>query len=110
MIPRVTFILIAAFWVAMNVLLVARGIWFARQWRSRAGGSGLPENFDRAGRFIIERLSGRRTNRLCEFSTSVEQEMAELDDDKPPPAGLVARAGYQIRLNGNVASAISPTE
>ena len=38
---------------------------------------------------------------FCEFSTSVETEMAKLDEDKPPPEGLVARAGYQIHLNGN---------
>ena len=39
---------------------------------------------------------------FCEFSTSVEQEMAKLDEDRPPPEGLVARAGYQIRLDGNI--------
>lgn len=38
---------------------------------------------------------------FCEFSTSVETEMAKLDEDKPPPEGVVTRAGYQIRLNGN---------
>ncbi len=38
---------------------------------------------------------------FCEFSTSVETEMAKLDEDRPPPEGLVARAGYQIRVNGN---------
>jgi hypothetical protein len=40
---------------------------------------------------------------FCEFSTGVGREMANLDEDNPPPEGLVARAGYQIRLNGNVA-------
>jgi hypothetical protein len=40
---------------------------------------------------------------FAEFSTSIEQEMAQLDEDQPPPEGLVANAGYQIRLNGNVA-------
>ncbi len=38
---------------------------------------------------------------FCEFSTSVETEMAKLDEDKPPPEGIVARAGYLIHLNGN---------
>ena len=28
-------------------------------------------------------------------------EMAKLDEDKPPPEGVIARAGYQIHLNGN---------
>jgi hypothetical protein len=40
---------------------------------------------------------------FCEFSTSIQQEMANLDEDNPPPEGLVARTGYQIRLTGNVA-------
>ena len=39
----------------------------------------------------------------CEFSTGVGQQMAALDEDRPPPEGLVARAGYQIHLAGNVA-------
>jgi hypothetical protein len=39
----------------------------------------------------------------CEFSTSVGQEMATVDADKPPPEGLIKRAGYQIHLAGNVA-------
>jgi hypothetical protein len=39
---------------------------------------------------------------FCQFSTSVEQAMAELDEDRPPPEGLVAQSGYQIRCNGNV--------
>ena len=45
--------------------------------------------------------NGERTG-FCEFSTSVEQEMAKLDEDRPPPEGIVARAGYKIRLVGNV--------
>ncbi len=39
----------------------------------------------------------------CEFSTSVGQQMAALDEDKPPPDNLAARAGYQIHVAGNVA-------
>ena len=38
----------------------------------------------------------------CEFSTSVGQQMAAVDTDKPPPEGLVRQAGYQIHLAGNV--------
>ena len=45
--------------------------------------------------------NGVRTG-FCEFSTRVGQEMAKLDEDRPPPEGLAARAGYQIRLNGNI--------
>jgi hypothetical protein len=102
-VPRVTFLLIAAFWVAMNVLL-----WRA-EYSSR--GNGFPVPVDLVCRKILtapdaSSLSvyqdGQRTG-FCEFSTGVEQEMAQLDAEQPPPAGLVARAGYQIRLNGNVA-------
>ena len=38
---------------------------------------------------------------FCEFSTGVGQEMAKLDENSPPPEGVVARAGYQIHLNGS---------
>jgi hypothetical protein len=40
---------------------------------------------------------------FCEFSTSIQQEMAKLDEDNPPPEGLVANALSQIRISGNVA-------
>jgi hypothetical protein len=102
-IPRVIFVLIAAFWVVMNVLL----------WRAEYGasGSGISVPLDLVCRKILtapdaSSLSvyqdGQRTG-FCAFSTSVEQEMAQLDAEQPPPEGLVARGGYQIRLNGNVA-------
>ena len=103
MIPRLAFLLIAAFWVAMNVLL----------WRAEYGshGGGIPVPVDLVCRKILTApdassltvyQDGQKTG-FCEFSTSVEQEMAKLDEDKPPPEGIVARAGYQIRLDGNVA-------
>ena len=103
MIPRGAFFLVAAFWVAMNVLL----------WRAEYGShnGGIPVPLDLVCRKILtapdaSSLSvyqdGQKMG-FCEFSTSVEQEMAKLDEDNPPPEGLVARAGYQIRLNGNVA-------
>jgi hypothetical protein len=43
---------------------------------------------------------GKRTG-FCEFSTSVGQQMAQLDETKPPPEGFLSRAGYQIHINGN---------
>jgi hypothetical protein len=101
MISRVTFVLIAAFWVTMNVLL-----WHAEY--DSHGGTYVPSALvwrriltapDASSLTIFQ--GGERTG-FCEFSTSVEQEMAKLDEDKPPPEGLVAHAGYQIRLNGNV--------
>ena len=101
MISRLTFFLIAVFWVAMNVLL----------WRAEYGsrGSGVPVPVTLVWRKILtapdaSSLSiyqdGERSG-FCEFSTSVETEMAKLDEDKPPPEGVVTTAGYQIRLNGN---------
>ena len=102
MVPRLTFVLIAAFWVAMNILL----------WRSEYGsrGSGIPVPVDLVWRKVLTApdtssltvyQDGQKTG-FCEFSTSVEQAMAVLDEDKPPPEGIVARAGYQIRFDGNV--------
>jgi hypothetical protein len=44
--------------------------------------------------------NGKRTG-FCEFSTGVGQEMAQLDESKPPPEGFINHAGYQIRINGN---------
>jgi len=103
MIPRGAFILVAAFWVAMNVLL----------WRAEYGSrsSGIPVPLDLVCRKILtapdaSSLSvyqdGQKMG-FCEFSTSIQQEMANLDEDDPPPESLVASAGYQIRLTGNVA-------
>ncbi len=100
---RGAFYLVAAFWVAMNILL----------WRLEYGShnDGIPVPLDLVCRKILTApdtsslnvyQDGQRMG-FCEFSTSVEQEMAQLDEDQPPPEGLVARAGYQVRLNGNVA-------
>ena len=86
----------------MNVLL----------WRAEYGprGGGVPVPADLVWRKImtapdISSLSifqnGRWTG-FCEFSTGVEQEMAQVDEEKPPPEGYAALAGYQIRLSGNV--------
>jgi hypothetical protein len=102
MIPRLTFLSIAAFWVAMNILL----------WRSEYGlrGSGISVPVDLVWRKVLTApdtssltvyQDGQKTG-FCEFSTSVEQAMAALDEDQPPPEGIVARAGYQIRFDGNV--------
>jgi hypothetical protein len=45
--------------------------------------------------------NGRKAG-FCQFATSVEQAMAELDEDKVPPEGLVTKSGYQIHFNGTV--------
>jgi len=103
MTARLTFLGITAFWVTMNILL----------WRAEFGSHGedvsVPQELvwrriltapDASSLSVYQ--NGVRTG-YCEFSTGVGQAMATLDDDKPPQAGLVARAGYQIRLSGNVA-------
>jgi len=99
---RLTFFAIAAFWLTMNFLL----------WRSEYGarGSEIPVPMDLVWRKILTApdastlnvyQNGERSG-FCEFSTSVGQEMAKLDENHLPPAGLVARAGYQIRLYGDI--------
>jgi hypothetical protein len=102
MFARATFFLIAAFWITMNILL----------WRAEYGahGSEISIPVDLVWRKILTApdasslnvyQNGQRAG-FCEFSTSVGQAMAKLDEDKPPPEGVVARAGYQIRVNGNM--------
>lgn len=101
MTARLTFLAIAAFWVTMNVLL----------WRTEFGAHGgdTPVPLALVWRKILTApdtssmnifQDGERSG-FCEFSTSVESEMAKLDEDRPPPEGVVARAGYSIHLNGN---------
>jgi hypothetical protein len=102
MIPRLTFFFIAVFWVAMNFLL----------WRAEYGAHGgeISVPVDLVWRKILTApdasslnvfQDGRRTG-FCEFSTGVGTEMARLDENSPPPEGVVARAGWQIRANGNM--------
>jgi hypothetical protein len=101
MISRLAFLLIAAFWVTMNFLL------WRMEYGSRGSGVSVPAALvwrkiltapDASSLSIYQ--NDERSG-FCEFSTSVETEMAALDEDKPPPEGLAARAGYQIHLNGN---------
>ena len=102
MIQRTLFFFIVAFWVAMNFFL----------WRMEYGAHGgeisVPPDFvwkkiltapDASSLSVFQ--NGERTG-FCQISTGIEQEMAKLDEDNPPPEGLIARAGFQIRLNGNV--------
>ena len=86
----------------MNVLL----------WRAEYGarGHGVPVPVDLVWRKILTApdassltvYQGAKKTGFCEFSTSVEQAMAALDEDQLPPEGLVKQAGYQIRFDGNV--------
>jgi hypothetical protein len=101
MISRLTFFLIAAFWVAMNFLL-----WRA-EYGSHGGEMSVPAELvwrkiltapDASSLNVFQ--DGQRTG-FCEFSTGVETEMAQLEENSPPPEGVAAHAGYKIRVNGN---------
>jgi hypothetical protein len=100
---RLIFFAIAAFWLAMNVML------WRSEYGSRGGETPVPIGLvwkkiltapDPSSLYVYQ--NGARTG-FCEFSTSVGREMAAVDADKPPPEGLLQRAGYQIHLSGNVA-------
>lgn len=102
-IARLTFLGIAAFWVTMNVLL----------WHSEFGtrGGDTPVPIQLVWKKILTApdasslsvYQNQERMGYCEFSTSVGQQMATLDEDKPPPEGFATRSGYQIHLAGNVA-------
>jgi hypothetical protein len=102
MIPRIIFLLIAVFWITMNVLL------WRMEYDSHGAGIRVPSALvwqkiltapDISSMNVFQ--GGQRTG-FCEFSTSVEQEMATIDENSPVPKTLNSRAGYQIRFNGNV--------
>ena len=103
MVSRLTFLAIAGFWVTMNVLL----------WRSEYGSQSddFPVPWELVWRKILTAPEAsslsvyQNTVRMgyCELSTGVGQQMATLDEDRPPPEGFLAKAGYQIHLSGNVA-------
>jgi hypothetical protein len=103
MIARLFFLLIAAFWLTMNALL----------WRAEFGAHGgdTPVPVVLVWKKILTAPDAsslsvyQNSDRMgyCEFSTSVGQEMSTMDADKPPPEGVVKKAGYQIHLAGNVA-------
>lgn len=102
MTARLTFLGIAIFWLTMNGLL-----WRA-EFGSHGGDTEIPVQLvwrkiltapDASSLSVYQ--NGERMG-YCEFSTSVGQQMATVDADKPPPEGLAKQAGYQIHLAGNV--------
>ena len=103
MTARLTFLAIAAFWLTMNGLL-----WRA-EFGAHAGDTPVPAPLvwqkilttPDASSLSVYR-NGERMG-YCEVSTGVGQQMARFDDDQPPPEGIVAGAGYKIRLAGNIA-------
>jgi hypothetical protein len=97
-----TFLGLGAFWVTMNVLL----------WRMEFGSQGgdTPVPLTLVWRKILTApdasslsvyQNSERTG-YCELSTSIGQQMAALDENRPPPEGFATRAGYQLHLAGNV--------
>ena len=103
MLTRLTFFAIAAFWLTMNGLL----------WRAEYGShqDETPVPIELVWRKLLTApdasslsvYQNRDRMGYCEFSTSIGQEMAALDADRPPPECLAARAGYQVHLSGNIA-------
>jgi hypothetical protein len=103
MTKRITFLGIVAFWAVMNVML----------WRAEITGHGddlqVPPELvwhkiltapDSSSMTVYQ---DTRRMGYCELTTSVEQQMAVLDEDKLPPEGLARHPGYQIHLAGNIA-------
>ena len=103
MLARLIFLGIAGFWVTMNVLL----------WRSEYGSQtdDFPVPRELVWRKILTAPEAsslsvyQNSVRMgyCELSTGVGQQMATLDEDRPPPEGFIAKAGYQLHLTGNIA-------
>jgi hypothetical protein len=104
MIPaRLTFAGIVAFWLAMNFLL------WQKEFGVHAGDIPVPPELvwkkiltapDSSSLSVFQK---QERMGYAEFSTSVGQQMAALDEDKLPPEGLVKQAGYQVHVGGNVA-------
>jgi len=102
MTARLSFLALAAFWITMNVML----------WRMEYGSQGgdMPVPLQLVWRKVLTApdasslsvyQNGDRTG-YCELSTSVGQQMATMDDTKPPPEGFAMRAGYQLHFAGNI--------
>ena len=99
---RLTLLAITVFWVTMNVLL----------WRSEYGSHS--DDFPVPLVLVWNRiLSAPEVSSLsvfqnhermgyCELATGVGQQMATLDEDRPPPEGFVAQAGSRLHLTGNI--------
>jgi hypothetical protein len=98
---RLILLTLAALCLTMNVL-----VWRA-EYGSKDNGIRVPENLVWRKIMTAPEASslsvfqgGKRTG-FCEFSTAIGQEMALMDESKPPPEGFLSHAGYQIRINGN---------
>jgi hypothetical protein len=100
---RLTFLAIVTFWLTMNV-------WLWRvEFGTHGGATPVPVVLvchkiltapDASSLSVYQ--NGDRMG-YCEFSTGVEQEMAKVEGDRPPPESIARRLNYQIHLAGNVA-------
>jgi len=102
MLARLTFLGIAAFWLAMNAML------WRTEYGARGGDTPVPTQLvwrkiltapDASSLSVYQK--GERMG-YCEVSTGVGQQMATFDEGKPPPEGFVSRSGYQLHIAGNV--------
>ena len=102
MTTRLTFLGIATFWLTMNILL----------WRMEYGvlGGDTPVPTSLVWRKILTApdssslsvYQNKDRTGYCELSTSVGQQMATLDENKPPPDGISLRNGYQLHFAVNI--------
>ena len=100
---QISFFLLAAFWVTMNVLL----------WQMEYGSQGgdMPVPLQLVWKKILTApdtsslsvYQNKDRTGYCELSTSVGQQMATMDDNKPPTEGIILNAGYQLHFAGNIA-------
>ena len=93
MIPRLTFLLIAAFWVAMKCFCGARNTVRTAVGVPVPRGAGLAENFDRAGRFLLECLIRTVNERVSANSPPASNRKWPSWTRTTAAGGLVARAG-----------------
>jgi hypothetical protein len=102
MYARLTFCMIAAFWLTMNVLL------WNIEFGARGGDTPVPAALvwhkiltapDASSLSVYQ--NGERMG-YCEMSTGVGQQMAAFDEGKPPAEGFSTRGGYQLHLAGNI--------
>jgi hypothetical protein len=102
MFGRLTFLVIFAFWVTMNVLL------WRVEFGTRGGDLPVPAPLvwfkiltapDASSLSVYQK--GERMG-YCEVSTGVGQQMATFDEGKAPTEGYVAHPGYLLHVAGNV--------